>query len=156
MDKKKSFGRKVIRNKIEVMNQFPGGGDLGYDQAYLRQGEEEYPIDYQQQQHMLPHHNHQINPMPNQSLGSQSNQPQHLKLQHPQQSSNQSLNNHQQMQAPLTQQAPIASTMQSKQGSFQGNPHTQPKVVNQQLHSVVTNTHNPSLMTRNPLNTFNQ
>lgn len=35
MDKKKSFGKRVIRNNVEVMNQFPQ--EHGYDQAYQQQ-----------------------------------------------------------------------------------------------------------------------
>ena len=33
MDKKKAFGKRVVRNNVEVMNQFPQETQ-GYDYAY--------------------------------------------------------------------------------------------------------------------------
>ena len=42
MDKKKSFGKKVIRNNVEVMNQLPGDG---YDNSYRGQNQG-VPMDY--------------------------------------------------------------------------------------------------------------
>lgn len=51
MDKKKSFGKRVIRNNVEVMNQFPQ--ETGYDQAYQQQNNQNANM-YDQYNQMQP------------------------------------------------------------------------------------------------------
>lgn len=45
MDKKKTFGKRVIRNNVEVMNPFPEetqGYDYSYQQQQYSQGYDQY------------------------------------------------------------------------------------------------------------------